>query len=468
MASTVKMNWHDKLPKQLIFWMITLLVPLGIMMLPIGETFTAQIRLFFAITLCVILIVAFETMPILIPSMLLPVIYGLSGLAPFPAVFGPWSSSMPWLFISGMIIANIFNSSGLMRRLTYWCILRVGGSYRGMLYGLGLTGLVTGICIPNIGGRGALYAGVAFGLCKALNLTPKSKEAAGVMLAASVAAIIPAYVYLTDLGMVALNASINFANVPMLSWTQWFIYTGPPLILWMIISLFLVEKLFKVEKPIGSKEFFQKELKEMGKMGFKEKKMAVIMLIVVALLLTTSYHKIDVGWIFLFAACSCYLPGVKLGTEEDLKVNYAMVIFVVATMAIGVVSNMVGAGTFIAAAFYPLVAQTGSVFFIGAIWVVAFLANFILTPLAGISTLVGPLAGIGEMAGINPYVVIFTFMQGIDQVLMPYENVLLIMFMSFGMLALKDFVKYFGIRSMLNLIYVLVVCLPYWMLLGLF
>lgn len=109
-----------------------------------------------------------------------------------------------------MIIANVFDHSGLMKRLTYRCILLVGGSYKGMLYGIAVTGIIMGICIPNIGGRGALYAALAFGLCKALSLKPQGKAAGSVMLAAAVAATMPAYMFLTDLGIVGLNGSGQF------------------------------------------------------------------------------------------------------------------------------------------------------------------------------------------------------------------------------------------------------------------
>lgn len=459
---------HQLDKKQLIFWLITVAVPIAVLLIPESQTYTHAIKVFFAITIGMILIVAFETLPILIPSLMLPVCYGLAGLAPMGAIFGPWSSSMPWLFIAGMIIANVFDHSGLMKRLTYRCILLVGGSYKGMLYGIAVTGIIMGICIPNIGGRGALYAALAFGLCKALSLKPQGKAAGSVMLAAAVAATMPAYMFLTDLGIVGLNAAANFAQVSMLSWLKWFLYVGPPLLAWLFFSIWLITKLFKPEEMLESKAFFEKELAALGKWQPKEIKMAILMLVVLVLLLTTGWHKMDVGWIFLFAACICFLPGIRLAGEEDLKINYGMVIFVVATMSIGVVSNVVGAGNYLAEIFYPLVEKTGSIVFIGAIWVVAFLVNFLLTPLAGISTLVGPLAHIGELMGIDPYVVIFTFMQGMDQVLLPYENVMMLLFMSFGMLSMRDFVKYFGIRAVIDLLFVLLILVPYWHLLGIF
>ena len=48
------------------------------MMLPTGALFTPRIRLFAAITACAVLTFAFETLPLLVPSILLPIAYLLS------------------------------------------------------------------------------------------------------------------------------------------------------------------------------------------------------------------------------------------------------------------------------------------------------------------------------------------------------------------------------------------------------
>lgn len=72
--------------KQLVFWLITVAVPIAVLLIPESQTYTHAIKVFFAITIGMILIVAFETLPILIPSLLLPVCYGLAGLAPMGAI----------------------------------------------------------------------------------------------------------------------------------------------------------------------------------------------------------------------------------------------------------------------------------------------------------------------------------------------------------------------------------------------
>lgn len=41
-------------------WLISVIIPLVIMLIPVNDVFTAPIRAFFAITVCFILLLAFE------------------------------------------------------------------------------------------------------------------------------------------------------------------------------------------------------------------------------------------------------------------------------------------------------------------------------------------------------------------------------------------------------------------------
>ena len=99
--------------KELIYWAIIVIAPLLVMVVPTGEIFTPEIRKFLAITLGAILIFAFETLPQMIPAILLPVAYVISGIAPEQAVFGPWSTSVPWMFLGGILMANCLESAGV-------------------------------------------------------------------------------------------------------------------------------------------------------------------------------------------------------------------------------------------------------------------------------------------------------------------------------------------------------------------
>ena len=82
-------------------WIISLLIPVILLFMPL-ET---HLKLFFAITLWGILAIAFDLMDKLVPSLLMPTLYVLLGVAPSAAVYAAWSSTTVSLAISSLIMA---------------------------------------------------------------------------------------------------------------------------------------------------------------------------------------------------------------------------------------------------------------------------------------------------------------------------------------------------------------------------
>ena len=78
-----------------------------------------------------------------------------------------------------------------------------------------------------------------------------------------------------------------------------------------------------------------------------------------------------------------------------------------------------------------------------------------------------PLTNIALSLGIEPYAILYAFNFGLDQVLFPYEYAIYLIYFSFGMLTMKDFIKFFGTKMVLSIIFLLVCVVPYWMVIGL-
>ena len=73
---------------------------------------------------------AMDLLPKVITAVILCVFYILLGLAPASAVFGgPFSKAVPWLLLGGMIISKVFEQTPLLKRFSYWLIIKLGGSY---------------------------------------------------------------------------------------------------------------------------------------------------------------------------------------------------------------------------------------------------------------------------------------------------------------------------------------------------
>ena len=152
----------------IIKWLITLGVPLALFMIPTNETFTQEIRLFLFLTLVAIFIVAFESLNYIVPGILLPAFYALTGLVPVNVAFAGWSSYMPWMILGAFVLANIFVDTKFLTRIAYFCILKLGGSFRATCFGIILVGTIT---FMLTGGNGILLLVVlCYGIAQALAL----------------------------------------------------------------------------------------------------------------------------------------------------------------------------------------------------------------------------------------------------------------------------------------------------------
>ena len=100
-------------------WVVSFLVPAAILCLPVSF----QLKLFFAITLWGILTVAFGNMHNLVPALIMPAAFVLTGLAPANVVYGPWASTTISLAIGSLVMANCLAECGLLERLSYTCLL---------------------------------------------------------------------------------------------------------------------------------------------------------------------------------------------------------------------------------------------------------------------------------------------------------------------------------------------------------
>ncbi len=446
-----------------IFWIITIITPLIIMMLPTGEMFTPQIRLFVAVTACGILLFAFETLPQLVASILLPLAYVLIGLAPSKAVFVPWATVIPWMFMGGILMANVLESVGLLKRIAYWCIIKTGGTYKGILYGIMLAGIILNLLVPA---QATIpLAAFTFGICKALDLG-QSKASAGIMLAGAMAALMPLFFFYNPNFAVIPNAASSVYE-EQITWVMYF-YHNLPNIAWSFFLIFLISKMFKPEKPINAKEFVQSEYQKLGKMSTPEKKSIFVTLLLFVFMLTAQFHKINIGWGFALAGCVMYLPGINIGTEDDIKrIPFSLVFFVTACMSIGVVANVLGFGKILAATVMPLMQNSGDAVSLGLVWLMSVTANFLMTPLAIWASFSAPLAELAMSLGIDPRALFYTIFQGTDQIILPYEYILVLIYFSFGLITIKDFAKFFSVKMVLNIIFVVVIMVPWWNMIGL-
>ena len=190
------------------------------------------------------------------------------------------------------------------------------------------------------------------------------------------------------------------------------------------------------------------------------------MIIIGLFLYLVSGHEMMYG--FLVAAFAGFLPGLQIADNEDLqRVNYPFLFFITGCMTIGMVATELGFGQILADMLFPYLYGLNSTILLVAVWLIAVIVNFLLTPLAAMASLGAPLTQIAQSLGVNPYPVLYAFYQGLDQLLLPYECALYLIPFSYGMMTLGDFMKGLALKMVVAFLYLLLIGIPYWNIIGL-
>ena len=450
--------------KSYLIWGITLLCPAIIMLLPQQGAFTLKIQEYLAVTVLAILCFAFGRVNQTLVAVLLPVLYIVLKIATPAQALAPYTQSTIWMLFGGFLMADVLADTGLLKRMALKCILMTGGSYKGLHWGIAFAGLVLAIIIP---GKVPIFlAALTIGIVKALNYT--GKEASGLMITAAVAAIVPNTSFIYNPNFFVMVTAGSKATGPLtITWMGYFLNNAVCL-LWYIFLIWMSIKMFATKAAVNAKEYILEEYAKLGSMSVQEKKGLAFVALLLVLLLTPKYHGIAAPWCFVLIPSLMLLPGVDMtNTNKIMKnANYAFLFFVGGCMAIGTVAGALGIGKIIQSLAMPILAGKSAIYVLVFAWVLCVALNFLMTPMAIYSALSLPLANIALSLNINPLAMYFTMYQATDQILLAYEYALYMIFFGYNVIATKDFVKYFGIKMVLNLLFVIGLLIPYWNFVG--
>ena len=452
--------------KSLISWIVTLALPIIILLIPTSETFTPQIRTFFAITLMGIAMFCFDEIDNAIAGILMMLLYIMTGIAPSGTVFSAWTNDIPWYILATLLLVNILEDTTILKRIAYHCIILAGGTYTGIVFGITLTAMLSIIIVPGTWTSMAVAA-ITLSIIKSLEL-PVGKASGGILMAACFGFhIASGFIYspsgiqmFLDMsksveGVVAESLNTNFID---------FFIQDLPLVLLPFIMAFLITKLMKPEKPINGKAYFQQQLKDLGKMTINDKKVLVILLVLLVYLLSNRWTGWNMLYGFLLAPIICYLPGIKVAKVEHFRrINFNVIFFIVACLSIGTVAASCGAGNFIVNIITPMLENTGTYGFLVIVFIFGVLVNFLLTPMAAMSSIAPLLSGVALGLGVTPMATTFSFYLGLDQLILPYEVGTYLIFFSMGYVTLKDFAKCGAVKMAVSTLFTIAIMIPWWM-----
>ena len=209
----------------------------------------------------------------------------------------------------------------------------------------------------------------------------------------------------------------------------------------------------------------QEKYRELGVMAPEQKRALALLVLTLALLATDSLHGISAGVVLVLVSVASFLPGVSLMDGPRVnKVNFAPLFFIMGCMCIGSAGGFLKVTDWLANLVLPLFSNMGPTVAGLCSYLVGFLSNFLLTPLAATSTLTSPITELGMDMGLDPRLLYYSFQYGLDNLLFPYEYALYLYFFSSGYINFKEMLLVMAIRIVLAGAFVAFVAVPYWRL----
>ena len=454
---------------RMIKFAITMLIPAIILLVPVSEIFTHEMKLFIAFTVWMLMWAAFELTDLFVPAIVWPVLMVIFKVLPATTVYSSYLSTVVFACIAGIILGAVLDRIGLLRRISYHILITCGGSFTRTIFALFLACSL--MSILTFMGATLIIATMCFGLCKAMNLKPHSKEGVIIMMTGMLAAstirmfiYCPIHVGLLVGAIQTVDPTFTISVIDLLKY-NWPVLIYCVFFIWLMV--FINKKSIQQDSATGL-EYFKTELAAMGPMTMVEKKATVIVLGTMLAILSNPLHKIDGMIIIMLGTALLFVPGIDVGKQEDTKsVSIGMILFIGSCMAIGAGCNELGLTKILSGALVPVLSQLSPFWILIGIILFGVVMNLPMTPLAMLAALSAPLYAVGTAAGANPMAIAFAFLFSTDMVFLPFQYVVFLIFFSFNMMNNMQFIKYHALKDLLFLVFYVVVIVPWWKLVGL-
>lgn len=267
-------------------------------------------------------------------------------------IFSGWTGSTIWLVAGAYLIASAVRNSGLGERLSYAFILRFVRGWKSIIVSIFVLTLILSLLIPHPWPRAFLIMSVMMVVIRSASIPPKDAAVIGFTVFA--ASVPVSLIFIT--GDSTINPlAMSYANETV-SFVGWLKVMGPPALVLSLLTMILILVLFKPSAQVSlDLDQIRAAQAALGKMGQREIRALVWILIAVILWLTNGITGLDIGWITLLVAMLMSFPvvGEVLGPKDWTEVPVHVMVFLTAAIAIGKVGADTGMNSWIADTLLP-------------------------------------------------------------------------------------------------------------------
>ncbi len=300
-----------------------------LLMLPVSEAFTADMRAALACTAWVAVWWVSESIPIPATSLLPLVLFPLMGVLPFDETAVGYANSNVFLFLGGFMLAVAMQKWNLHRRIALAIINKVGTNPSRLILGFMIATAGLSMWISN---TATTMMMMPIGVAVIIQLGSLAKEqgidvdtrptkfsfGTALMLGIAYSATVGGVATLIGTPPNAIFASVASSVLEQeISFAQWMLYGFPISVIFTYISWAYLVRVFpinKLEGLRGGREVIRDELEELGDMK-KAEKLVLVVFSVVAL-----------TWVFRSLFLQNFFPGLS---DPLIAILGALVLFLV-------------------------------------------------------------------------------------------------------------------------------------------
>jgi sodium-dependent dicarboxylate transporter 2/3/5 len=427
-----------------------------------------------AIAIAALLIVFWitEILPHAITGLLGCWLFWTLRVVPSQVALAGFSSDSPWFLLGALFIGAMAAESGLAKRLAYTMVVSVGTSFSRILMAFILTSFVMTLMIPSGPPRVILLGTIVLGVVEMYGLERTANAAKSLILAITFSAT------LFDKGIIGSTPSIlarnlitEFGHVPV-SWSQWFIAYLPLDIFNIVITWWVIQRMFPPETSDlpGGTALIRQERARLGPWRASEKKAAFWITVGVSIWATDFIHHVNPAIVGVGIGLVATFPRVGVLSRDQLgKINFLSFLFMGSTLSMAEVLRETGAVTVLADAIFGYIGPmlTSPFHSTLVLYWTAFVAHLALaSETAMISISLPPLLAFASSNGFNPLALGMLWTFAVGGQLFIYQSLVLIAGYSFGCFNARDVLKLGAFFVIAESLMLLILVPVYWPLIG--
>lgn len=363
----------------------------------------------------------------------------LLAVAPAAVVFSGFHSVAVWLVFSGLVLGVAIRTTGLGAWISEYLLGVFGASYRSLVGGIMIVGVLFSLVLPSSLGRIIILLPIITALCDRLGFAPGSHGRTGLVMAAGLGTLIPAFAVLpANVPNIVLAGSAETLYGISMTYGGYLVAHMPVTGILRGLAVYgLILVMFPASLgPAGTGGDGPGSGTAPAPLSPQARLLALVLAAALLLWATDFLHGVSPAWVALAAAFFCLLPGVGLVAPRDFDtgVSFAPVLYIVGLLGLGAVVAETGLGEVLGRAMLGVLDLTpGQDFKNYLAMIVAFTLTPMVTTTPAMPAIVSPLAAeIATATGIPLWTVLMAEVTGFATIVLPYQMPPVVLTMQMG------------------------------------